>query len=212
MSCQIHVYIVCEKCGHKHEAVLDSRINGCIMADTKKIGTDTLNMVICPNCGYESRAKFPVLYENIYTKTVAWYRPCKGTDDFFEMVKKTFLGNRTEKYKDKVQYVSSWKKFKDIFSKDIFKHSMDMAFSTSSGEQMGKSVSDRQLASILLEFGMVKLLKERTNLSLDVPEFTLQDSSCIYTGYSQVDDPLKHVGLFVIIILFLLVIFALAGL
>ncbi|MBR5153969.1 MAG: hypothetical protein IKW57_04215 [Alphaproteobacteria bacterium] len=212
MSCQVHVFVVCENCGHKHEAILDSRINGSVMEDTQKIGTDTLNMVTCPNCGFESRAKFPVLYENFYTKTVVWYRPCKGTDDFFEMVEDFYINNRAEAYKKNLLHIKTWKKFKEIFSKDILKNSMDMAFDTSSGEEMGKELSKRRMASLLLELGTAKLLKEHTNLLLDVPEFTLQESSCIYTGHSETPESAQVLKFVAVIVLILFAIVILAAL
>lgn len=108
--------------------------------------------------------------------------------------------------------MTTWQKFKDIFSKDMFKHSMSLAFSMSSGEEMGKNISDRQLTAIILEAGIVNSLKEQTNLLLDVPEFTLQDSSCIYTGNSQTKAPSLLLSFVLATAVILFIIFITTGL
>ena len=77
---------------------------------------------------------------------------------------------------------------------------------------MGKELSKRRMASLLLELGTAKLLKEHTNLLLDVPEFTLQESSCIYTGHSETPESAQVLKFVAVIVLILFAIVILAAL
>ena len=185
MSYPIHVYNVCEKCGHKFKAVVDTRINAAVIDDTQKIGKDILNMLECPSCGHKARANISVFYDDVLEKSAVWFTPCSGTDDFYNMANDFYMTFRDGRYAQNVdiETTTSWKDFQEKTSKLIAKTAFSVAFKPN--VNMAAELKGRMVAGLAYEMLIDKDMDAALSVSHDKPEFTLREGSCIYTGNQE---------------------------
>ena len=186
MSYPIHVYVVCEKCGHKFKAVVETRINGLVAGAGKPIADETLNMIKCPSCKHSSRAKFPVFYDNVYAKSGVWYRPCVGRDDFYKKTKELYTDERFLQ-PEKIETTKDWKEFKEKTDKITMLAAFSMGFAAKTSKEM----ADYFTAGAAYEIGITLMMEKELLISKDEPEYTLKDGSCIYTGSGNTAKPVK---------------------
>ena len=185
MSYPIHVYNVCEKCGHKFKTIVDTRINAAVIADTQKIGKDILNMLECPSCGHKSRANISVFYDDILEKSAVWFKPCEGTDDLYKMINDFFMTYKDGRYVQNVdiETTNSWEEFKEKTSRLMTKTAFSMAFKPN--VNMAAEMKARMVAGLAYEMLIDKEMDNALSISHDKPEFTLKDGSCFYTGKKE---------------------------
>lgn len=182
MSYPIHVYNICEKCNHEFETVVETRINGAIMHDTQKIGTNTLNMIECPSCGHKTRATIAVLYDDVFEKSAIWYLPCGNTDDFYTKARNFYANYRDGLYAKNIniETTKTWEEFQEKTSKIIMRASMAMA--TRHNGNIVAEAEGKQIAGQAYEFDVETTMDKELRFSSKEPLFVLQNGSCFYIG------------------------------